>query len=199
MSFFSYDFKVLTNLRTRTVTLSSLCRSPNSFAFMICAIPQGSAARNKDEVWQFIFSSALTSRKHSSGMWVLLNTLLVSSVNHVNHFGPSFQRGHFDSSTGLNPLEGKSAGLSFSWQCYHVLAGTRFLISSTRFRTNCFHSLSSPLIHNNVTLVVDSKNEEISRARSCEQELTGWRIRNTTSITTGIIQLVVTIYEEVTL
>ena len=144
---------VFTNLRTRAVTLSSLCRSLKSSALMICAIPQGSvAARNKDEVWHFTFSSALTSTKHSSGMCVLLNTLLVSSVKHVNHFGPSFQRGHFESSTGLNPLEGISAGLSFPLQCCHLLAGTRFLISFTRFRTNCFHSLSSPLIQNNVTL-----------------------------------------------
>ena len=132
---------VLANLRTRAVTLSSLCRSLKSSALMICSIPQGSvAARNKDEVWHFTFSSALTSAKHSSGMCVLLNTLLVYSVKLVNHLGPFIQRGHFESSTGLNPLEGISAGLSFPLQCCHLLPGTMFLISFTRFCTNCFHS-----------------------------------------------------------
>ena len=78
-------------------------------------------------------------------------TLLVSFVKHVNHLGPSFQREHLASSMGLNPLEGISAGLSFPLQCCHLLAGARVLISFTQCRTNCFHSLSSPLIQNNVT------------------------------------------------
>ena len=153
ISFLSDDFMVLTNLRTRAVTISSLCRSVKSSSLMICAIPQGSVvARNKDGVWYFTFSYAFTSKKHSSGMCVLLNTLLVSSVTHVNHLGASFQRGHFESSARLDPLEWISAGLSLPLQCCHLLAGTRVLISFTRFRANCFHSLSSPLIQNNVTL-----------------------------------------------
>ena len=85
-------------------------------------------------------------------MCVLLNTLLVSSVKHVNHLGRSFQRGHLASSTGLNPLEEISAWLSFPLQCCHLHAGTRVLISFTLFRTSCFHSLSSPLFQNNITL-----------------------------------------------
>ena len=70
----------------------------------------------------------------------------------MSHFGPSIHKTHSDISDGLIPLDGTSAGLFFPWQCFHLVAGTSCLISFTRCWTNCFHSLSSPLIQHNVTL-----------------------------------------------
>ena len=127
---------------------------------MICAIPQGSTAASiTDEVsfWHFALSSGLISAKYSSGIYVLSNTLSLFSFKLVNHLGPSIHKVRFESSTGFNPLEGISAGLSFPLQCRQLLAVTRLLISLTLFWANCFHSFSSPLIQNNVTLDQSSK------------------------------------------
>ena len=82
-SLFSNNFMILTNVRMRAVTLSSLCKLLKSSDLIICTMPMGSAAAsNKDEVslWRFPFSSALTIARHSSGTCTLSNSSSLVSV-----------------------------------------------------------------------------------------------------------------------
>ena len=86
---------IVRNVRTRTVTLISLCRLLYSSALIICAITQDSTAASlTDDVslWHFALSSALISVEHSSGICVLSKTLALVSLKLVNHLGPCNHR-----------------------------------------------------------------------------------------------------------
>ena len=79
------------------------------------------------------------------------NSSLPVSALSLSQVGPSIHKAHTDSSDGLSPLEGISAGLFFPRQCLQLFTGTSVLISFTRFWTNGFHSLLSPLIQASAT------------------------------------------------
>ena len=139
---------------------------------MICAIPQGSTAASiTDEVsfWHFALSSALKFLPNILQVYVCCRT---RSQKLDNHLGPSIHQVHFESSTGFNPLEEISAGLSFPLQCRQLLAVTRLLISLTQFWTNCFHSFFSPLIQSNVTLESAQQVISVIANSSCKASLT---------------------------
>ncbi len=68
-----------------------------------------------------------------------------------NHWGPFLHSLLTDNSTGVNPLEGISAGFSFPLQWSQHSTGTNWRISLTRFCTKGFHSLPVPFIQNNAT------------------------------------------------
>ena len=113
-----------------------------------------------DAVAAFIFclSLAFISTQHSSGVCSSSCplSLVVSSVS-TKQVGPSLHRVFSDSSSGLIPLDGMSAGFMPPGQCFQALIGTISLISSTRFWTNGFHSLLCPRIQNSATSESDQQ------------------------------------------
>ena len=64
-----------------------------------------------------------------------------SDESEYSHVGPSNHKGSLVKSVGVAPLNGRSAGLLFPLQWLRDLIGMSFCISTTRLRTNCFHSL----------------------------------------------------------
>ena len=119
------------------------------------ATPKVSApTSNEEEVSHihFSLSPAFISSKHSCGSCPMLNSSIPESALSLSHVGRSIHNVHSDSFEALIPLECKSAGLFFPRQCLQLFTGTSVLISFTRFWTNGFHSLSSPLIQASATL-----------------------------------------------
>ena len=66
--------------------------------------------------------------------------------------GPAGHRVLTDSSSGVNPREGISAGLSFPGQYFQQSGDVKFLISVTRFCTKVFQVLLIPLIQHRETV-----------------------------------------------
>ena len=130
--FCNLNFKIYTNWRTRAVTLKSRCKLLYSSHVTTLAIPMvWATTSNEEEVSDFHFSlsPAFISLNYSCRSCPMLNSSLPDSAISLRYVGPSIHSAHSDSSDGLIPLEGISAGLFFPRQCLQLFTGTSVLIS----------------------------------------------------------------------
>ena len=130
------------NLSTCAVTCNNRSSVLKSSQFIICLNPHSSWIVSSP--WTEFLSLVFISTKQLSGMGS--SDSLSQNCFSRSQSGPSRQSVFTDSSSGAEPLDGMSAGLSRPEQCLQQSGCIKLLISVTRFCTKGFHSLSIPCI-----------------------------------------------------
>lgn len=137
--------RVWQNFNMTAVTEISRQNELESSIFTSC--PMLVAIMVASRLWDTSTLVNFISGLHSSGIWSSKSSKLHSVI--FSQSESSLHSWEAASSSGLRPLDGRSAGLSLPEQWAQQPGGSSFLISETRFCTN---ACSTPLIQYSATV-----------------------------------------------